>query len=91
MVALIDTDLELASYLLNDGKWIAIPTETVYCLAANALDKSVAVQIFKIKNSPEFDPLIVHVDSLRSAMKWVTEFPDKAESLAHRFWPGPLT
>ncbi len=91
MQALIDTDLELAAQLLNDGKCVAIPTETVYGLAANALDKSAAAQIFKIKDRPEFDPLIVHVDSMRSAMKWVTEFPENAEMLARRFWPGPLT
>jgi L-threonylcarbamoyladenylate synthase len=91
MQALIDTDLQLAAQLLIDGQCIAIPTETVYGLAANALDKNAAAQIFKIKNRPEFDPLIVHVDSMRSAMKWVTDFPEKAEMLARRFWPGPLT
>jgi len=91
MQALIDTDLELAAQLLTDGKCVAIPTETVYGLAANALDRNAASQIFKIKNRPEFDPLIVHVDSMRSAMKWVTEFPENAELLARRFWPGPLT
>lgn len=91
MQALIDTDLDLAAQLLMDGQCVAIPTETVYGLAANALDKNAAAQIFKIKNRPEFDPLIVHVDSMRSAMKWVKEFPEKAEMLARRFWPGPLT
>lgn len=91
MQALIDTNLELAAQLLKDGKCVAIPTETVYGLAANALDKGAAGEIFKIKSRPEFDPLIVHVDSMRSAMKWVTEFPEKAELLARRYWPGPLT
>ncbi len=91
MQALIDTDLDLAAELLVDGQCVAIPTETVYGLAANALDKNAAAQIFKIKNRPDFDPLIVHVDSMFSAMKWVKEFPHKAELLARRFWPGPLT
>ncbi len=91
MQAIIDTDLKLAVQLLMDGQCVAIPTETVYGLAANALDKNAAAQIFKIKERPEFDPLIVHVDSMRSAMKWVKEFPANAELLARRFWPGPLT
>lgn len=91
MQAIIDTDLELAAKLLINGQCVAIPTETVYGLAANALDKNAAAQIFKIKNRPEFNPLIVHVDSLRSAMKWVKNFPPMAELLVHRFWPGPLT
>jgi L-threonylcarbamoyladenylate synthase len=91
MQALIDTDVDLAAQLLIDGQCVAIPTETVYGLAANALDKNAAAQIFKIKNRPEFDPLIVHVDSMFAGMKWVKEFPEKAELLARRFWPGPLT
>ena len=70
---------------------MAIPTETVYGLAANALNADAVVKIFSIKNRPHFDPLIVHISSLDKVHDLVLDFPSKAETLAKKFWPGPLT
>ena len=70
---------------------VGIPTETVYGLAANALDPDAVVRIFQVKNRPSFDPLIVHTDSLAKASAFVTDIPDAARQLAERCWPGPLT
>lgn len=70
---------------------MAIPTETVYGLAANALDSAAVLSIFETKNRPTFDPLIVHADSLESVKRYVLDLPEAARSLAEAFWPGPLT
>jgi L-threonylcarbamoyladenylate synthase len=90
-MAQIGTDIQKASSLLQQGELVAIPTETVYGLAGNALDVDVVAKIFAVKNRPEFDPLIVHVPSLRDAEKYVVDIPKKAERLTKLFWPGPLT
>ena len=90
-MAEIGKDINKAKQLLESGQLVAIPTETVYGLAGNALDKSVVVKIFEAKNRPEFDPLIVHVPSLEHGHRYVEKIPDKAFLLAERFWPGPLT
>jgi L-threonylcarbamoyladenylate synthase len=89
--AIIGTDINVAAQLLNEGKLVAIPTETVYGLAANALDAKAVIKIFEAKNRPTFDPLIVHTYSISEIEKWVTHFPEKAKILAEKFWPGPLT
>lgn len=91
MAAPIGQDLDKALQLLESGELVAIPTETVYGLAANALNSRAVAKIFEAKNRPSFDPLIVHVASLQHARKYTTEFPLQAEALARRFWPGPLT
>lgn len=70
---------------------VAIPTETVYGLAANAFDESAVLKVFEAKQRPSFDPLIVHVGSLGDACSVVRELPPGAEALMHAFWPGPLT
>jgi L-threonylcarbamoyladenylate synthase len=80
-----------AVQLLNQNKVVAIPTETVYGLAANALSESAVLEIFKIKNRPFFDPLIVHIANKAEVAKYTTSFPIKAQKLADSFWPGPLT
>jgi L-threonylcarbamoyladenylate synthase len=85
------TDLLLAAALLREGKLVAIPTETVYGLAANALDDRAVLGIYEVKNRPTFNPLIVHTHSLAGAEALVQEFPPVARALAQRFWPGPLT
>ncbi len=90
-MAEIGTDIEKAVALLKQGELVAIPTETVYGLAGNALDSAVVAKIFAVKGRPEFDPLIVHVPSLLAAKKYVASIPKKAERLAQLFWPGPLT
>ncbi|HQQ98502.1 MAG TPA: L-threonylcarbamoyladenylate synthase [Cyclobacteriaceae bacterium] len=91
MVAPIGQDLDKALHLLESGELVAIPTETVYGLAANALNGRAVAKIFEAKNRPSFDPLIVHVASMQHARKFAIEFPLQAEALARRFWPGPLT
>jgi L-threonylcarbamoyladenylate synthase len=70
---------------------VAIPTETVYGLAGNALNKDAIVKIFEVKARPQFDPLIVHVPSLHHAENYVEDIPDQAVVLTSSFWPGPLT
>ncbi len=85
------TDLETAKKLLSSGELVAIPTETVYGLAANALNADAVARIFTVKNRPEFDPLIVHVPDLDTAELYVESVPHQAYKLANLFWPGPLT
>jgi L-threonylcarbamoyladenylate synthase len=73
------------------GRDIAIPTETVYGLAANALNEDAVVKIFEVKNRPAFNPLIIHVGSWLAVEKYVQHIPVKAILLAEKFTPGPLT
>ncbi len=87
----IGLNVEKAGLLLQKGQLVAIPTETVYGLAANALDNEAVAAIFVAKNRPTFDPLIVHVKSLEAAMDYVTHMPDQARELTTAYWPGPLT
>ena len=70
---------------------VAIPTETVYGLAGNALEANVVTKIFAAKDRPLFDPLIVHIPSFEVAKHYVGEIPPQANELANHFWPGPLT
>lgn len=88
---MIGHDVLLAADNLRGGLTVGIPTETVYGLAANALNESAVVSIFKIKNRPFFDPLILHVRDLESAVPYVESIPEAARKLANQFWPGPLT
>ncbi|PKQ70647.1 L-threonylcarbamoyladenylate synthase [Raineya orbicola] len=88
---MISTDLNLAEKLLRNNELVAIPTETVYGLAGNALSEEAVAQIFAVKNRPTFDPLIVHSDSLAKIKNFVLEFPPKALLLAEKFWAGSLT
>lgn len=90
-VAEIGTDISKAKDLLSKGNVVAIPTETVYGLAGNALNDEAILKIYSVKNRPKFDPLIAHVHSLNMVKELVTEIPDKALLLADNFWPGPLT
>lgn len=90
-MATIGNDIQKAKQHLDQGELVAIPTETVYGLAGNALQEKSVLQIFKAKNRPHFDPLIVHIPRVEDVMKYAAEFPDKAKKLAAAFWPGPLT
>ena len=90
-MAEIGTDINKAKALLENGELVAIPTETVYGLAGNALDISAVTKIFQVKDRPQFDPLIVHVPDLGAAKNYVEEIPEKAKLLTKHFWPGPLT
>ncbi len=80
-----------AADLLRSGDVVALPTETVYGLAGNALDPAAVSRIFEIKGRPRRNPLIVHVASVRMAQECVAHWPALASKLAHAFWPGPLT
>lgn len=84
-------DIAKAAVLLKAGGLVAIPTETVYGLAANALDGSAVKRIFEAKGRPQDNPLIVHIASLDTLPKLVASVPDEALALADQFWPGPLT
>ena len=77
--------------LLRAGEVVALPTETVYGLAANALDAAAVAKIYSIKGRPSHNPIIVHVSDLLMAQRCVERWPDSAEKLAKSFWPGPLT
>lgn len=84
-------DLERAARILREGGLVAIPTETVYGLAANALDERAVLSIFQVKKRPTFDPLIVHLPHASAISLYATGVSEMALSLAGRFWPGPLT
>ena len=87
----IGSDILQAKSILTAGNTVAIPTETVYGLAANAFDTRAVAQIFSIKKRPSFDPLIVHTHSIDALHSFVREIPEAARLLAATFWPGPLT
>ncbi len=77
--------------LLRAGELVALPTETVYGLAANAFDTAAVEKIFQVKGRPSHNPLIVHVNSLQLARECAAHWPEAASRLAAAFWPGPLT
>lgn len=85
------TDVAQAAALLRAGAVVAMPTETVYGLAANAFDEAAVLRIFQVKQRPSFDPLIVHVRDREQLAPLVADLPREAEALMARFWPGPLT
>jgi L-threonylcarbamoyladenylate synthase len=85
------TCLSNAAELIRAGELVAFPTETVYGLGANALDPRAIDKIYAVKGRPPSSPLIVHVSSMEMAKGLVREWPERAEKLAAKFWPGPLT
>jgi L-threonylcarbamoyladenylate synthase len=87
----IGTDIQAAIQYLSQGAVVAIPTETVYGLAANALDINAVTRVFEVKNRPSFDPLIVHIADINALDSLVLSTPEPLMQLAQRFWPGPLT
>jgi L-threonylcarbamoyladenylate synthase len=89
--ALFNTAVKRAAASLRAGEIVALPTETVYGLAANALDAKAVAAIFAAKGRPAENPIIVHVASLEMARDCVTDWPMEATRLAQAFWPGPLT
>jgi L-threonylcarbamoyladenylate synthase len=80
-----------AAELLAAGEIVALPTETVYGLAANALDESAVARIFEAKGRPAHNPIIVHVADVGMARRYSLEWPAAADRLAREYWPGPLT
>lgn len=90
-MALIGDSTDKAKQLLQAGKLVSIPTETVYGLAGNALNQKAVLSIFKAKNRPAFDPLIVHTHHINEIAHFA-QLPSKwINELADAFWPGPLT
>jgi len=90
-MAVIGTDIEQAATLLRTGKLVAIPTETVYGLAAHAFQEPAVVSIFEAKQRPAFDPLIVHTHHINQFEQVAINIPDLAYKLAEAFMPGPVT
>lgn len=88
---LFDAAVKRAAESLRAGEVVALPTETVYGLAANALDEKAVAKIFQIKGRPAHNPIIVHVVGGEMAKSCVKQFPATAEKLSAAFWPGPLT
>lgn len=88
---LCGNDIAKAKALLEAGDVVGVPTETVYGLAANALNPKAISKIFSVKGRPDFDPLIVHAATKEAAFAWAKDIPDEALALAEAFWPGPLT
>ena len=84
-------DLLEAVRILQSGEIVAVPTETVYGLAADAQNVQALNKIFKAKNRPTNHPLIVHVASFEELSKWAKDIPPIASVIAKNFWPGPIT
>jgi len=102
----VDTKLSVADFedwreavaeavaLLEDGELVALPTETVYGLAADAFDAEAVAKVFEVKERPSFDPLIVHIGHKRdldSVAVVSEELEEVVDGLVEAFWPGPLT
>src|SRR5262245_40379732 len=88
---LFEAAVQRAAALLRSGHVVALPTETVYGLAANAFDAEAVARIYSAKGRPEHNPIIVHVASLELARQCASGWPPLADKLAAAFWPGPLT
>ncbi len=84
-------DIETASKAIAKGEVVAIPTETVYGLGANALSEDAVNKIFEAKGRPSDNPLIVHISDAKDIDKLWVDIPNIAYKLAEKFWPGPLT
>lgn len=85
------SEIREAAQILRKGGLVVFPTETVYGLGANALDASAIRKIYALKGRPATSPLIVHVATIADARVLAAEWPEEAERLAERYWPGPLT
>lgn len=82
---------EIAAKLIREGKLVAIPTETVYGLGANAMDEDAVLRIFEAKGRPQDNPLILHIADPEDMERYCKDIPESAKKLAEAFWPGPLT
>ena len=85
------TDIKALACILRQGGLVAVPTETVYGLAGNALDENAVRRIYAVKGRPEVKPLSVMVPDENALERWCVDVPKAAHALAERFWPGPLT
>lgn len=91
MKTLLLDSIDKAADLILKGEIVAIPTETVYGLAADALNKNAVKKIFEAKGRPSDNPLIVHIANFEEIYNFTKNLPKEAEILAKKFWPGPLT
>lgn len=87
----ISNDIEKAAELLKNGSVVGIPTETVYGLGASIFNSKAIDYIFELKKRPRTNPLIVHISSIDQLADLTTDFPEAAQKLAEKFWPGSLT
>lgn len=85
------SEIAAAARVLSQGGLLGFPTETVYGLAANADDEVAVTRIFEAKGRPKNHPLIVHIADVSQMNGWAVDVPQYAQTLAQRFWPGPLT
>lgn len=88
---IVEEKIQMAADIINSGGLLAIPTETVYGLGANALDPGAVRRIFEAKGRPQDNPLIIHVPSAQWLPRFCEDVPPLAYTLARNFWPGPLT
>ena len=86
-----DPAIEEAAAILVSGGLVAFPTETVYGLGADGLNPEAVARIYAAKGRPATNPVILHVEGIAAAKALVTQWPEAAQRLADRFWPGPLT
>jgi L-threonylcarbamoyladenylate synthase len=91
IVAPDDAGIRRAVDILRRGSVVAFPTETVYGLGADAFSPTAVAQVYRLKNRPAWNPLIVHVAAVEQARALARHWPGAADELAARFWPGPLT
>ena len=84
-------DISSAAQIIKNGGLVALPTETVYGLGANALDENAVKNIFLAKGRPQDNPLIVHISDFEEIYNLVKEVPESARLLAEKYWPGPMT
>ncbi len=90
-MAEIGQDISTAVQIAQEGGLVGIPTETVYGLAANALNEGAVQKIYNVKNRPHHNPLILHIAERDQLLTYVEDIPAKAQHLGEVFWPGPLT
>lgn len=87
----VSTEISNAARALADGHLVALPTETVYGLAADATNPEAVARIYSVKGRPSDHPLIVHISNPELLDRWAIEIPSYARLLANNFWPGPMT
>src|SRR5205809_6334576 len=90
VLAFSDQAIDEAARRILSGEVVAVPTETVYGLAADATSAEAVARIYQAKGRPSFNPLIVHVTDVASAER-IGRFDERARALADEYWPGPLT
>lgn len=86
-----ETEIDFAVRILRDGGLVAIPTETVYGLAADASNPAAVRRLYEVKGRPPGHPVIVHIAGVEALSRWAARVPKDARRLAEAFWPGPLT